>query len=854
MKAINEQSKFWATFICVLALAAIGHGQSIDLTHQVITFKPDWANESLDCSTDLSFEILKPTNEIILDGRFLKITSIIQNGSNLKFKYQEEQENQNLNIDLGKKLIAGTKIDLTINYKTEWTNKTDPNNIWGSLGAGVRFFEPSTTEPGRQRQMWSVGEPMGNDLWFPGVHNTTDFRTTELFATVEKPLKVISNGNLSDEKDNGDGTKTFHWKSEAPYPSHLTSFVVGRFLSITQEYDGIDVISYCYPHEADATAATVERLPDMMRYFSEITGVKYPYPSYTQVFVQEIGGWQGNFQTSTITENMVDDWVTHKDFRWLWDIVESEALASQWFGGNISPKSWEDAWLSKAFLRHLSGLYNQYKNGQDEYLIYQYNPQISAYMTDWNIGNIQPVAKGDFDDATTFVRGNIPYMHGASVLHMLRLQLGDEAWFSILKTFSQNFNGKSASSEDFQKVVNQVSGKNMDWFFDQWVYGIGHPVFEIEKKWNSSRKELALHVKQLQRLDTLQSDFSSVEYFQGKMIIELDGEQVEIFIQPQESNTYTFNLSSKPEFTNFNFENEWVCEVREEKSFTEWSSQFLNSKDVLARITAMNQLGVIAGSETTSLEDKSRIYEEMRNVILSNETYWRLKMLALWQLQGLLVSIGELSVDEATEQMLITVIEREESWVKSSAVWFLGMTKDPKYADLYIDLFEDWSDRVTNAAAIALGKTKSEKAYDALMALKDKPSWKNQSLISALNGLQWLGDQRGVELALESLINNEAKHWTLSTPIWDHRLAASLTLNSLGAESKGFELINEQLKKAIEENDLNDVMYNALQLVNLADPRAKESFEMLKEHFASEPNSLQAIQNLEDQLMSSISK
>ena len=227
-------------------------------------------------------------------------------------------------------------------------------------------------------------------------------------------------------------------------------------------------------------------------------------------------------------------------------------------------------------------------------------------------------------------------------------------------------------------------------------------------------------------------------------------------------------------------------------------------------------------------------------------------MLALWQLQGLLVSNGKFNPDAETVEMLLEVIATEESWVKSSALWFLGMSQDSTYAELYHDLLHDWSDRVTNAAAIALGKTRSAGAYEALVALQDKPSWKNQSLISALNGLQWLGDERGVELALQSLRSNEAKHWTLATPIWDHRLAAGIALNVLGETETAYDFIARQLEAAIEEEDLNDVLYNTLQIVNLADPRGREAFEKLKGMYSEDATVLEAIENYERQFLTKL--
>lgn len=838
-----------------ILLISISHGliaQSVDVIHQQIELSPDWDKEQLKGATRIELKVLQPLSQITLEGRHLNISQITNDqGNSLSFDVSDGTGE--IAIELSRKYEINERIALSVDYHSIWNNETDPNNIWGSQGKGVRFFKPSSTEPERQKQIWTANGPEGNSYWFPSIHSPEDYRTTTLKLTVEKPLKVIGNGSLVEVTDHADGTQTFHWQTQKAHAPQLTSFVVGRYLSVTQEYEDISINSYCYPHEADATAATVERLPDMMRYFSEVTGVKYPYPTYSQVFVQEFARWQGNLMSSTITENMVDDYVTHKDFYYLWDIVESEALAGQWFGAHLTPKGPEDAWLAKGFARHLSGLYNEYKNGPEEHLIYQYNPQVTTYFGDWSSGNIQPVRNDKIEDPTTFDRSNHVALHAASVLHMLRKQVGDKTWYEILKEYTRSFAGQPVSTSDFKKVAESVSGKDLGDFFQKWVYKVGHPVFEVKKQWDQSSTMLSLTMKQVQRWDTLQTVHEANGFFGGKLWVEIDDQVHEINIEPKAENRFELALENPPTFVNFNFESSWVAKVNYEQNNEEWLNTFRYSKDILARTNALSQLGRIANQEGTTQLQKEEIYKTIRVVILDKNSYWRLKMLALWQLQGLLLNAnGTLDLDAATEDMLLQVIKHEESWVKSSAVWFLGMSQDPKYATLYIDLFEDWSDRVTNAAAIALGKSKSSLAYDALMELPEKPSWKNQSLISALNGLQWLGDERGKKLALKSLVNNEDAHWTLATPIWDHRLAASLTLAALGVGDEGVELIKTQIEKAMDEHDLNDLLYNAQQLVNLADAKGMNVFEHVQKVYQGEKSVRKVIDQLAQQLKNSL--
>ncbi|MEM9894742.1 MAG: M1 family aminopeptidase [Bacteroidota bacterium] len=819
---------------------------NIDVSHMVIDLRFDWEKKRAIGSITLELTLLEESRFVHLAAQGLDIEAISDvAGASLTYENEVDQ----LIIDLGKVHQTQGRLAIKIDYQTTQHNDTDPNNIWGSFGQGIRFLKPSTTEPKRQRQIWSVGDPVGNASWFPHHADPSDLSTVEMLLSVQKPLRAIANGQLKSTVDNQDGTRTYHWVSEKPHAAHLTSFVVGKYLDVTQEHGQVNIHNYCYVHEADATAATVVRLPDMMDYYGRITGVPYPYSGYSQVFVQEFGGWMGSNTFSTITENMVDDYVTHKDFRYLWDLTESEALASQWFGSYISPRSWEDAWLSRALPRHMAGLYNEYKNGRDEYLAYQLAPQQSTYLTDWNSGIILPVTTSNHGDLATFVRGNQPYLHGASVLHTLRHELGDEKWLAALQDFTKTYAGRAATTKNFQSSVENTSDTNLDWFFNQWFNRVGHPIFELNSTYDARKKEVVLSVKQVQQWDTLDTQHSTNQLFKGRMKVEFGSAVHEIEIEPQREMKFSFHADQQPSFINFDFESAWVKEVRFDQPLDAWINQYLYSQDILARTQAMTQLGMLAGQNDILKSDRSLIVSAFQDVISSENTYWRLKMTSLWQFQSLLLNRkGILKLDEKTEKMLLSVIKNEESWVKSSAIWFLGMTKDPEYAQVYIDAFNDWSDRVTNAAAIALGKTGHEYAYQALLELRHKPSWKNQSLISSLNGLQQLADPRAADLSLASLTHSEAAHWTLATPIWDHRLAAANTLVALGRSKEGLDLVIPQLEVALAEEDINDIFYNLLQVVTLSNPEGLEVFNLARKKFEGDEKIVEVVNQMEQTL------
>jgi aminopeptidase N len=205
----------------------------IDIKHIAIDLRFDWQKKQAYGVTAITLLPLNPANTITLDAGMLTINSIaLANGKSLEFNYDGGDENDGLQITLDRIYKAGEEVTIKIDYRTNWINNADPNNLWGSYGKGIRFFEPTSTEPRKRRQIWTAGLPESNRYWFPCYDAPDDFRTTELKATVDKKLTVISNGILAETKDNNDGTHTFHWKMDRPYANHQTSFVVGEYAVI----------------------------------------------------------------------------------------------------------------------------------------------------------------------------------------------------------------------------------------------------------------------------------------------------------------------------------------------------------------------------------------------------------------------------------------------------------------------------------------------------------------------------------------------------------------------------------------------------------------------------------------------
>lgn len=839
----------WLMYILVLGFGTKLSAQSqIDVKHIQLELTFDWTKKQALGLATITFSPISATKSIKLDAASLSIKGITLQEKPLKFNYDGGDKKEGLEIFLDKEYLPNQEITIKIDYQTQYENQADPNNISGSFGKGIRFFAPTSTTPLKRKQIWSSGEPENNRYWFPCKEDIADIYTSTFIATVEKPLSVIANGNLIAIKDNHNGTQTFHYESNTSYSNYLTAFVVGEYIEVKQQANHIPIHTFGYPDEKKAVKATVELLPDMMQFIAKKLDYPYPYTQYSQVVVQDypFPGLNGQHNVCLISDNYIDDYGVHKDFKYLWDGVAVQALAAQWFGNLIMPKNWADIWLNNAFTQYFAGLYTAHSNGKEEYQIYYLPFEKGNVLGDWNNGYKRPVVMNEISDLNVYSNDNYRKFRGALVLRMLQHEIGEEKWWKALQLYVKENANKQVSTLDFQKAIEKTTGESYQWFFDQWIYKIGLPKFEIVQNYDPTQKELKLTVKQVQQLDSA-SEYAQVAFFEGKVAIEIDDKIEIVKMAAKAENTFTFALTNAPKLVNFDYDEVWLCEKTQEKSYEESCYQLENDLSILGRLAAANHLAAIAKAEKTSSQQKEMIFALLRKQISSN-LYWRYRVSVLSVLRG----ISPIPYNNDMISMLLTIIKTEKSWLKASAILTLGNLKNAKYEEIYLNALKDESDRVINAAATALGKSKSPNAYKILLELANKPSWKSQSRISALNGLQELGDERAADFALTCLQDNRSPRWYLATPVWDYPFAAANTLVALGKEDLGYPILFERFKLSLTENDLNDIFQNVQLMIILGDKRGQAFFELLKEKFKGKASVLEAINSYETQFLETI--
>ncbi|HMJ08766.1 MAG TPA: M1 family metallopeptidase, partial [Pyrinomonadaceae bacterium] len=595
--------------------------RKIDVKHIAIDLRFDWDKEQALGTSTLTVAPFADSDRISLDAAAMTVNSVkLANGTDLKFNMDPKADNDNLEIMLDRVYKGGEDVTVKVDYATNYVNTADTDTAIGSFGRGLRFIKPSPEQPNKPRQIWSQGESEFNRYWFPSYDSPNDFRTTELTATVAKPFTVVSNGKLMSVKENADGTRTFDWKMDQPYSNYLTSIVVAEYKEVVQDFEGTPVIAYGYPNETKEVAATVKNLPATIKFFSDITGVRYPYPKYSQAFVEDFGGGMENISATTQIEEMIHD------ERELLDTdsesLQSHELAHQWFGDYVTCREWGQIWLNESFATYMQAMWDEKLKGHDEFLYSDIRSNHNTVLGSWAQGQRRPIVTKYYANKDAMF-DNYAYPGGGSVLHMLRKHLGDKLFYASLKNYLTTNAHQPVSTEDLRIAVEETSGQSMDWFFDEWLYKMGHPIFDITQSYDEGSKKLTLNVKQTQKIDAT-NDFPQTEFFQSYVDVEVDNRVERVWLKPQAENVFTFDSPAKPKLVNFDYESTLLKEMKFEKSTDDLIYQAANDKDVLGRRWALDALQKSAANA----DEKTKVVAALINSA-EKDPFWRIRRGAL---------------------------------------------------------------------------------------------------------------------------------------------------------------------------------------------------------------------------------
>ncbi len=375
-----------------------------------------------------------------------------------------------------------------------WRSSTPARPSTGSTSSC-----PRPAYPEKPLSFWTQGEAEETHHWLPCYDYPNDRATTEMIITVEKPLFVLSNGALVETKDNADNTTTYHWKMDVPHVSYLISLAASDFAVYHDRAGDLPVDYYVAKHVDEATARRfMGKTPQMIRFFGEKTGQPYPYAKYAQVCLPEFARRHGeHLRHDHDRRRALHDEIAgleHDE-----DGLVAHELAHQWFGDLLTCKDWSHLWLNEGFASYFDPLFAEHDRGDDEFRLEMKGsldslPGRATRVTAGRSSRPDTKTSDDMFDGVT-------YSKGACVLHTLRGLLGDEAWWKGIRAYVAAHKFQVVETDDFRKAMEAASGKDLKWFFDQWVYKAGHPELKVRWHYEDADKTVRVRIQQTQKVD-----------------------------------------------------------------------------------------------------------------------------------------------------------------------------------------------------------------------------------------------------------------------------------------------------------------------------------------------------------------
>lgn len=457
-----------------------------DLQDQSLRVRFDWPRHTVVGSTTLRVAALdRAISDIPLNAVAMTIRRVATSGgAPLKFDY----DGQMLIVHLARPLPPRAKTSFTVDYVVVKPKK------------GAYFID-------RNHYLWTQGETEDNRYWIPTYDHPDDKTTWEISVLTDSGESALSNGKLVSKRSVKGGT-LWSWAQTQPASTYLMSVVTGKYTVVTDHWGKVPVEYWTYPDSVAAARLGFGRTPDAIDVFSRKTGIPYPWAKYAQSVVPDFifGGMEN---VSATTQN--DDGILHPAWaepQYNADGLMSHELGHQWFGDLLTTRDWSHAWLNEGFATFMEQTYREASQGVDEATWDRMDAEDQTIEADRR--NRRPIVYNKYvtDPIEIFFSGHI-YPKGATVLQMLRHQLGDSLFWSAMHHYAASHMYGNVVTADLERAFEESTGRNYKTFFDEWVYGAGFPVFRVSSSYDSATKRLTLHADEIQPRDSLTGNFDA---------------------------------------------------------------------------------------------------------------------------------------------------------------------------------------------------------------------------------------------------------------------------------------------------------------------------------------------------------
>ena len=642
------------------------------LVHTKLKVDFDFKNKELNGLAWVTLQpYFYPTSKVTLDAKAMLIHSITLNDKKLEYFYDSKK----LIIDLPKEYKRGEKYTLYIKY-TARPEKVNQKGSAAITSAKGLYFIDAEPEKGKDLQVWTQGETEASSCWFPTIDSPNQKTSQEIYITVPKKYVTLSNGKLENQTNNTNGTRTDYWNFTQKHAPYLFFMGIGNYEVIKDSYKNIPVNYYVEKEYAPYAKEIFGDTPEMIAFFSKITGIEYPWNKYSQIVGRNyVSGAMENTTAVIHGENAYQ-----KPGQLIDDNRQENTIAHEvfhhWFGNLVTAESWSNLTVNESFANYSEYLWREHKYGKtnaDAHLAEAVEGYKNGQNFDKHLVRFQYNNKEDMFDA-------VSYNKGGAVLHMLRNYLGDKAFFEGMNVYLTDNKYKTGEAHQWRLALEKVSGKDLSWFFNQWYFGNGHPRLEISYDYNTLLKTVTVNIIQVQAKE-FKFPLAIDVFEKGKKT------RHNVFVGSKDA-SFKFSYTKQPNLIQINADGILLCDIIENKVLSDYIHQLKYAENYSHKKEAL--------LEVAKQQEDKKAFNALANALLDD--FYKIRILALQNID---------LVNKYAKQAVIDKIKKiatsdKKTVVRAAALETLGKLTDPELKPIFENALRSKSYSVLGKALVSM--------------------------------------------------------------------------------------------------------------------------------------------------------
>ncbi len=677
----------YTLFVCILLcfsqglLAQHAHRQyraseeiKVDLEHTKLSISFDFQKSHVLGEAWIQLKPhFYPVDKVVLDAKEMLIHKVEIANQKAEFNYSDNE----LTVYFGKTLSKKESLMVYVNYTAR------PNRVQGGSKAindakGLYFINPKGEDSDTPTQIWTQGETESSSCWFPTIDSPNQKTSQEILLTVPDKYVTLSNGKLLSSDKNANGTRTDYWKQELKHAPYLFFVGVGEFSIVKDAWRNKEVNYYVEKEYEPYAREIFGMTPKMMDFYSSLTGIDYPWDKYSQIVGREFVSGAMENTGAVIHEESVYQYPGQLIDENIWESTIAHELFHHWFGNLVTTESWANLTVNESFANYGEYLWFEHAYGRDfadAHLIKDRNAYLGS-KTDFS----KDLVRFDYSDKEDMF-DVVSYNKGGAILHMLRNYVGDEAFFEGLKRYLKENSYSTGEAHQLRLALEKISGKDLNWFFNQWYFGAGHIEAKVRYSYNESTSKQEVTIQQVDKVFEFPL---TIHLFEGTSMATHN-----VWVNQKEQ-TFSLNCSVKPSLTTIDPEGILLAnfELARKKEKEAFIFQYQHEKSYRLRMEALDAL--------KEYKDDKEVYEVFKKAL--DDPFYKIQAFALSHIDLSRVH---------TKKDVVTKIEKMASQhpktiVQGQAIQVLGKLVDSKYKNAFEKALTSESYAVAGSGLLSL--------------------------------------------------------------------------------------------------------------------------------------------------------